>query len=126
MANKEENSQAFTPEDIEKGLLDDFLKILFKIQHDGKYPLDIRIWTDGYCKIVNWVTVFADAPSTYQLLNGDQFIDEWISGEDKDGHTVSYRASDLEEDVFCKANGITYDEAKKEWHPVPKTVDDGE
>jgi hypothetical protein len=121
--SKEENSQAFTPEDVEKGLFDDFLKVLFKIQQEAKYTLDIRIWTDGYCEVVNWVTSFPECPSTYQLVNGDQFIDEWISGEDKDGHTVSYRASDLEEDSFCKVNGIAYDEAKKTWHLIPKALD---
>lgn len=113
--HKDENSQAFTPEDIDKGLFEPFMAALYKLQSEAKYPLDIRIWTDGYCRIVSWSTVFDKETPHYELIEEGQFVDEWINGTAADGSSVDYRASDLEDPEFCDSNGIEYDAAARKW-----------
>lgn len=52
------NSQAFTPEEVEQGLLQDLLNYLLdynKKCESGYY--DIHITSDSYCTIVEWVDV---------------------------------------------------------------------
>lgn len=56
--DKEYNSQAFTPEEIEQGLLHDLLNYL--LDHNKKNNnqyYDIHITTDGYCTIIEWTDV---------------------------------------------------------------------
>ena len=110
-----ENSMTFTPEDIGKGLLGDFLSALLKMQREMKDTIDIRISIDGYCEIVNWATTYEEDPRHYELIEGDQFVDEWIYGTSADGHNIAYRATDLEDDNFCHQNGIVYDKVKRQW-----------
>lgn len=55
------NSQAFTPEEVKKGLLQDLLNYLLdynKKCESGYY--DIHIWSDGYCTIVDWLDINYD------------------------------------------------------------------
>ena len=52
------NYQAFTPDEVEKGLLQDLLNYL--LEHNRKAEeqyYDIHISSDGYCTIVEWVDV---------------------------------------------------------------------
>jgi len=52
------NSQAFTPEEVEKGLHLDLLNYL--LDHNKKNETryyDIHITTDGYCTIIEWTDV---------------------------------------------------------------------
>ena len=56
--NREYNSQAFTPEEVEQGLLNDLLNYLLEYNkkcESGYY--DIHITSDGYCTIVEWKDV---------------------------------------------------------------------
>ena len=55
---KNYNSQAFTPEEVEKGLLQDLLNYLLdhNKKNDSQY-YDIHITSDGYCSIVEWADV---------------------------------------------------------------------
>lgn len=49
------NYQAFTPEEVKKGLLNDLLKYLLDHNKKNKEQYyDIHITTDGYCSIVEW------------------------------------------------------------------------
>ena len=52
------NYQAFTPEEVEQGLLNDLLNYLLdhNKKNDKQY-YDIHITTDGYCSIVEWTDV---------------------------------------------------------------------
>ena len=53
---REYNSQAFTPEEVKQGLLNDLLNYLLdynKKCESGYY--DIHICSDGYCTIVEWI-----------------------------------------------------------------------
>ena len=55
---REYNTQAFTPEEVEKGLLKDLLDYLIdynKKCESGYY--DIHICSDGYCTIVEWIDI---------------------------------------------------------------------
>lgn len=55
---REYNSQSFTPEEVEQGLLQDLLNYLLdynKKCKSGYY--DIHITSDGYCTIVEWVDI---------------------------------------------------------------------
>lgn len=49
------NEQAFTPEDVEKGLHIKLINALLDLDKDrGDNHFDIRITTDGYCTIIQW------------------------------------------------------------------------
>lgn len=49
------NYQAFTPEEVNEGLLNDLLKYLLDHNKKNKEQYyDIHITTDGYCSIVEW------------------------------------------------------------------------
>lgn len=55
---REYNSQAFTPEEVKKGLHLDLLNYL--LEHNKKNEnqyYDIHITTDGYCTIIEWKDV---------------------------------------------------------------------
>lgn len=55
---REYNSQAFTPEEVKKGLHLDLLNYL--LDHNKKNETqyyDIHITTDGYCTIIEWTDV---------------------------------------------------------------------
>jgi len=55
---REYNYQAFTPEEVKKGLHLDLLNYLLdhNRKNDTQY-YDIHITTDGYCTIIEWVDV---------------------------------------------------------------------
>lgn len=75
------NEEAFTPEDVEAGLLDDLIKHL--LDHNAKSDrayYDIHITSDGYCSIVQWVSV----PYNDEHYNGEFVFkdeDEYIMKE---------------------------------------------
>lgn len=55
---REYNYQAFTPEEVEKGLHLDLLNYL--LEHNKKNEnqyYDIHITTDGYCTIIEWTDI---------------------------------------------------------------------
>ena len=55
---REYNSQAFTPEEVEQGLLKDLLDYLIDYNRKCKSGYyDIHICSDGYCTIVEWVDI---------------------------------------------------------------------
>ena len=68
------NEEAFTPEDVEAGLLNDLVKHL--LDHNAKSDrayYDIHITSDGYCSIVQWVSV----PYNDEHYNGEfMYVDE--------------------------------------------------
>ena len=51
------NSRAFSPEEVEQGLLADLLEYLLRhnVKSDRKY-YDIHLTTDGHCQVVEWAT----------------------------------------------------------------------
>ena len=56
--NREYNYQAFTPDEVKKGLHLDLLNYL--LEHNKKNETqyyDIHITTDGYCTIIEWIDV---------------------------------------------------------------------
>ena len=68
------NEEVFTPEDVEDGLMDDLIKYL-KIHNEksDRAYYDIHITSDGYCNIVQWVSV----PYNDEHYNGEfVYIDE--------------------------------------------------
>lgn len=67
------NSQAFTPEDVKAGLLNDLLDYLLNYnakKTDGEF--DIHIGSDGYCTIVEWGEIVHDI-NDYE---GFKWVDE--------------------------------------------------
>lgn len=52
------NTEAFTPGDVEEGLLNDLIKhLLDHNEKSNRAYYDIHITSDGYCTIVEWVSV---------------------------------------------------------------------
>lgn len=54
------NEEAFTPDEVEKGLHIELLNTLLSInsKRAGEAYYDIHITSDGYCTIIQWDTVF--------------------------------------------------------------------
>lgn len=61
MMRKYYNLQAFTPDEVEKGLLQDLLNYLLEHNRKAEHQYyDIHITSDGYCTTVEWVDVNYD------------------------------------------------------------------
>ena len=118
--NEYENSQVFTPEDVAAGYADEFLKVLLLMQDKlTNKTLDIRISSDGTCRTVSWLNVYDEEPVSYEVLGPDQFIEEYVYA--KDGRSVGYLKSDLENPVFCADEGIVYYPESHYWEKIQKT-----
>ena len=74
--SKEYNSQAFTPEEVKKGLHLDLIKYLLDYNQKAEgYFNDIHIDTDGYCVIVEWVTEsYKEACSSFEFVGCDEEV----------------------------------------------------
>lgn len=92
------NSEAFTPEEIEKGLHLDLLKLLLDYNKiNDKHYKDIHITTDGYCLIVEWTTKYyddADLGGSFEYVDEDSEVMKTI--EYPDGH---YEYIHMDEDA---------------------------
>ena len=72
------NYQAFTPEEVEAGLLDDLLKYIVdynKKCESGYY--DTHITSDGYCTIVEWTDVnfkFKGEEGSFRFVDSDEVV----------------------------------------------------
>lgn len=97
------NSEAFTPEEVEKGSHLELLKTLFKLNDrldNGHY--DIHITSDGYCLIIEWCQVHPDfGPNGFVFVNENQRIVTEFSFPDN-----HYESFDSKEE---------YEERLKEW-----------
>lgn len=70
---REYNYQAFTPEEVKQGLLNDLLNYLLDHNKKNKNQYyDIHITTDGYCSIVEWTDV------SYNNEYGDEGKFEYV------------------------------------------------
>lgn len=95
------NSQAFTPEEVKKGLLKDLLNYL--LDHNQKNEdqyYDIHITTDGYCSIVEWTDVNYDSKygpeGKFEFVDSNQVV--MLEKEFPDNHTeLCYNEEDYEE-----------------------------
>lgn len=70
------NSQAFTPEEVKKGLHLDLINYLldYNLKANGYY-IDIHIDTDGYCVIVEWVQEsYKDACTSFEFVDYDEEV----------------------------------------------------
>ena len=74
--SKEYNSQAFTPEEVKKGLHLDLIKYLLDYNQKAEgYFNDIHIDTDGYCVIIEWVTEsYKEACSSFEFVGYDEEV----------------------------------------------------
>lgn len=98
------NTQAFTPEEVEKGVMDKFLKHLLELSNELEDShLDIHITTDGFCTIIEWLDVFDsyDDSAKFVLLNSDEVIMKEV--DFPDNHYEYMFAEEVEERL-------------KEWH----------
>lgn len=98
------NEKAFTPEDVEQGLMNDLLNYLLDYNTKSKeYFYDIHITSDGYCTIVQWTDI---------SYNSD--------GDESKFDFVDYDEVVMKE-LILPDNSIIYvhrgeqDEALKEW-----------
>lgn len=107
---REYNSQAFTPEEVEQGLLKDLLDYLLSYNQkceSGYY--DIHITSDSYCTIVEWIDVnwkFKGEEGKFDFIPSNGYVKLEYSFPDN-----HYEFFDSEEE---------YQEALNEWlkeHP---------
>ena len=72
------NEKAFTPEDVEQGLMKDLLDYLLDYNTKSKeYFYDIHITSDGYCAIVQWVDIpynSDEAESKFDYVDYDEVV----------------------------------------------------
>ena len=107
---REYNYQAFTPDEVEEGLLQDLLNYLLDHNKKNKNQYyDIHITTDGYCTIIEWTDVsynqeygpdgkFEFVPSNGQVMLEYSFPDNH--------YEMCYSEEDYQErlDEFLKEN----------------------
>lgn len=74
-----ENSQAFAPEEVEKGLDKKFLDVLLELSQEMEDPLDIRIWSDGYCRVINWCSTDKYSSEGYVYLQDGEFVTRYLT-----------------------------------------------
>ena len=84
---REYNSQAFTPEEVEKGLHLKLLNCLLELNKESeKHYNDIHITTDSYCTIIEWESV----PYSHEYGGRFEYIDDdhvvMFEGHFPDGH----------------------------------------
>lgn len=82
------NSQAFTPNDIKKGLHIKLVNTLLEISNELEgCTLQIKISSDGYCTLVDWVEKFEDIPGeSFELVDEEtQEVMEYIRFPDRTG-----------------------------------------
>jgi len=74
---KEYNSEAFTPEEVKKGLHLKLLNTLLELssEMDKRYN-DIHIWTDGYCTIIDWCQAYYEnrGEGKFEFVDADEYI----------------------------------------------------
>lgn len=107
---REYNSQAFTPEEVKKGLHLDLLNYL--LDHNKKSEkqyYDIHITTDGYCTIIEWTDVDYNQEygpeGKFEFVPADGYV--MIERTFPDNHTeLCYNEEDYQErlDEFLKDN----------------------
>ena len=70
------NSQAFTPEEVKKGLHLELIKYLLEYNEKSeKYYNDIHITTDGYCTIIEWVCeCHGEACTGFSFVDHDEQV----------------------------------------------------
>ena len=99
------NSAAFTPEEVEEGLLQDLLNYLLDYNKKSKKSYyDIHLYSDGYCTLIDWVDRFYDMnweDDKFVLLKSDEVIQKEVRFPD-DHYELMYP-----EDV---------DDRLKEWY----------
>lgn len=91
------NQMAFTPEEVKKGLYLKLLNYLIEFNTESEHRVDIRIWNDGYCTVVDWDF----------NIEGEQF--EWVDTEHvvlkevifPDNH-IEYMHDDEEHDALVE------------------------
>lgn len=74
--SKEYNSQAFTPEEVKKGLHLDLINYLLSYNEKSEgFFNDIHIDSDGYCVIIEWVTEsYTDSCTSFEFVGSDEEI----------------------------------------------------
>jgi hypothetical protein len=74
--SRDYNSQAFTPEEVKKGLHLDLINYLidYNSKADG-YFNDIHITTDGYCTLIEWVQEsYKEACTGFEFVGCDEEV----------------------------------------------------
>lgn len=92
---KNYNSQAFTPEEVQKGLHLDLIKYLldYNSKAEGFFN-DIHIDSDGYCVIIEWVQEsYKEACTSFEFVDHDEEVIKIVHFPD---NSYSY-ASDEDE-----------------------------
>lgn len=87
------NSEAFTPEEVSKGLHLKLVSTLLEIsdeQEDSHY--DIHITSDGYCTIVEWCQVHEDFGGKFAFVDEDQVV--MTEFRFPDGHYEMFESDD--------------------------------
>lgn len=97
---REYNYQAFTPEEVDKGLLQDLLNYLLKYNKKSEEQYyDIHITTDGYCSIVEWTDVSYQhdiEEGKFEFVPADSYV--MIEKIFPDNHTeLCYSEEDYQE-----------------------------
>ena len=76
---KPDGRMSFTPEEVADGRLERFVKVLIENQ------CQMRLWTDGYCYVVEYVEDITVSDGTYfTLIDSDHYIGSFDDEEEED------------------------------------------
>lgn len=70
------NEEAFTPDEVEKGLHIELLNTLLSInsKRESEVYYDIHITFDGYCTIIQWDTVGVNDGDCFRYIDENQVV----------------------------------------------------
>lgn len=101
---EEYNSKAFTPKEVQAGLLADLLNYLLSYNQNpaSESYYDIHITTDGYCMIVEWSSVDNDHQfgGTFQYIGEEQVI--YTTYQLPDGSSIDLQSEDEFQEYFTQ------------------------
>lgn len=114
------NSLGFTPEEVKKGMFNEFLSLLIKQNDEFEHSYnEIHITSDGYCTIVEWdkVPYNHDYGGTFQYVDEEHLVVKEV--QMPDGVYEWAVDDDMEKDLiddFIKDNPEYYKDSFGRWH----------
>lgn len=81
MEKKIDGKMAFRPEEIADGKMERFIKVL--VENNA----EIRLWTDGYVYVVEYIEDISVADGNhFEAIDGDNYIGSFSEDQEADGN----------------------------------------
>ena len=112
------NNVAFTPEEVEKGMVIDFIQFLLEQNKKLERSFnDIHITSDSYCTIVEWIQKrYDDSDESFEYVDGDHLVVKEIYFPDGHYEWVKTKEEEKERwEEFLKEDPGWYQDSYGTW-----------